>query len=95
MNMRWSATDGGRFEYLVKWKDYDASENTWEPESNLTRDDGSRMLLEKFRLERLGAPANTSTFMAGTSTAVTDAVVTEPVEKMKRSAKQTKVYLVF
>ena len=35
-----------RTEYLVKWKDYDSSENTWEPEDNLTN---SPVLLREFR----------------------------------------------
>lgn len=32
-------------EYLIKWKDYDSEENSWEPEKNL---DGCLMLKKKF-----------------------------------------------
>lgn len=39
-------TRRGKRQYLIKWKGYDDSENTWEPEQNLT---GSQTLLERFR----------------------------------------------
>ena len=30
---------GRQLQYLVKWKDYDSSNNTWEPEKNLVNTD--------------------------------------------------------
>ena len=37
---------GKRF-FLIKWKGYDSSENTWEPESNLSN---SNDLLNSFKV---------------------------------------------
>lgn len=39
-------TVNGKREYLIKWKEYDAKFNTWEPEENLT---GCKQLLNRFK----------------------------------------------
>lgn len=37
---------GNKIMYLVKWKGYDDSENTWEPKTNLIKDLGKQYLDE-------------------------------------------------
>jgi hypothetical protein len=37
---------GLRYQYLVKWKGYSMSDNTWEPETNLTH---TEELLEAYK----------------------------------------------
>src|SRR6266550_2751797 len=39
----------GKYQYLVKWKGYDSSENTWEPENNLTH---MKELLAEYKKRR-------------------------------------------
>lgn len=41
-------------EYLLKWKNFDANENTWEPETNLNCDD----LIKEFHERKKQAPAS-------------------------------------
>jgi hypothetical protein len=43
----------GVFEYLVKWKDYAAKHNSWEPASNLDLNDN---VFETFHVENPAAP---------------------------------------
>ena len=38
-------TKEGKVEYLVKWKGYDVSDNTWEPVENL---ESSQELIDEF-----------------------------------------------
>ncbi|XP_058828353.1 heterochromatin protein 1-like [Topomyia yanbarensis] len=47
----------GKAQYLIKWKDCDPSENTWEPEDNLNCGD----LLELFQQEQLKKPPKKTT----------------------------------
>lgn len=37
--------DKGKTEYKVKWKGYDITESTWEPERNLT---ACRLMIKEF-----------------------------------------------
>lgn len=46
--LRRRSTKGKGVEYLVKWKGYDDSENTWEPKSSLK---GATEAVEAFELE--------------------------------------------
>ena len=39
----------GYDQYLIKWKDFDSSENTWEPEHHLTRARRTALLLNQYK----------------------------------------------
>ena len=47
-------TTSGQQEYLIKWKNYDESENSWEPTKNLNCD----YLVKQFHQHRPGMPKN-------------------------------------
>lgn len=38
-----------QIEYLLKWKGYDETQNTWEPKENLTCDELMRVFEEKHK----------------------------------------------
>jgi len=50
--------DNRTFKYLIKWKGYDVSDNTWELVSNV---DDAPDLLEQFHQEHPDAPKPTDT----------------------------------
>ena len=41
--------DGNTYVYRVKWRDYDSSNNSWEPEESFVDSPGAKALLEAYK----------------------------------------------
>lgn len=84
-----SAIDADTMEhmYFVKWKNYPASDNTWEPKKNLT---GSLDLVRKFDAKKKKAEAEEAAKKASTKKAAAPASEAEKKVGRGRKAKAVK-----